>query len=141
MTIQEALQQNGAQAMLIAKLQGKVKSRNGESVEAGSAHIVTTSVVFDAVYVPGGEHVEALKEQGDALVNEAFRHAKPIAARGRGAELFGSTAIGGFAMAGPDANGEVFTDQGVVTQNGGDREEFVEAFSMPSPDTGTGPGR
>jgi catalase len=128
--VQDSLQQNGGQAMLIAKLQGKVKSRNGEAVEATSAHIVTTSVVFDAVYVPGGDHVDALREQGDALhfVNEAFKHAKPIAASGRGVELFRATAIGGVAMAGPDANGEVVTDQGVVTQNGGSREQLVEAF-------------
>jgi catalase len=128
--VREALERNGGQTVLVAKVQGQVQSADGGSMEATAAHIVTSSVVFDAVYVPGGDHVEALKEQGDALhfVNEAFKHAKPIAASGRGIELFRSSAIGGFAMAGEDHDGNVFSDQGVVTQNGGNREALVESF-------------
>jgi catalase len=45
------------------------------------------SVLFDAVYVPGGPaSAAALKGSGDAVhfVREAFKHAKPIAASGDG---------------------------------------------------------
>jgi len=45
------------------------------------------SVLFDAVYIPGGEKsAAALAEEPDAIefVNEAFRHCKAIAASGTG---------------------------------------------------------
>jgi catalase len=48
------------------------------------------SVLFDAVFVPGGKRsVETLAGEAAALlfVNEAYKHCKAIAATGAGAEL------------------------------------------------------
>jgi catalase len=52
--------------------------------------LTASSVLFDAVYVPGGaQSVAALVGDRDAVefVLEAYRHCKPIAATGDGAEL------------------------------------------------------
>jgi catalase len=51
--------------------------------------LTASSVLFDALYLPGDAHVNALLDERDAIewVQESFRHCKPIAASGRGLEL------------------------------------------------------
>jgi catalase len=60
--------------------------------------LTSASVLFDAIYVPGGaESVETLKMQGDAVhfINEAFKHCKPIVAIAEGVELLKTSDIKG----------------------------------------------
>ena len=48
---------------------------------------MTASVLWDAVYIPGGaKSIDTLSAQADAVefINEAFRHCKAIAATGEG---------------------------------------------------------
>lgn len=76
--------------------------------------IFAASVMFDAVYVPGGrESIDMLKQQGDGIhfVNEAFKHGKAIAATGEGVELLMGSDITGVEI----ADGQVKSDKGVVT--------------------------
>ena len=57
----------------------------------------TASVLFDAVYVPGGaQSVKALARLGDArtFVDEAYKHARPIAAVAEGVEVLTASGIG-----------------------------------------------
>ena len=59
-------------------------------VEATKTFANSASVLFDAVYVPGGAaSVAMLKKQGDpsTFVAEAYKHGKAIAATGEGVEL------------------------------------------------------
>jgi catalase len=54
------------------------------------------SVVYDAVFVPGGsESVAALTANGEAVyfISEAFKHAKPIAAADEGLELLEAAGV------------------------------------------------
>ena len=56
-----------------------------------------SSVLFDAVYVPGGaSSVAALEELPDALrfIDEAYKHGKPIAASMEGVELVAASQVG-----------------------------------------------
>ena len=56
------------------------------------------SVVYDAVFVPGGSaSIAALRADGDAVhfVSEAFKHAKAMAAAGEGAELLRAAGVPG----------------------------------------------
>jgi catalase len=58
--------------------------------------LIATSVVFDAVYIPGGEvSVASLTEEADALhfVEEAYKHCKPIAADAAALEFLNYTYI------------------------------------------------
>jgi catalase len=68
----------------------------------------TSSVLYDAVYVPGGA---PLKQLGDArvFVAEAYKHAKPIAATGKGVDLIAASLPEG-------AEWQTLSSLGVVTQ-------------------------
>ncbi|MEO5865279.1 MAG: DJ-1/PfpI family protein, partial [Nitrospiraceae bacterium] len=49
--------------------------------------LTSSSVLFDAVYIPGGDKsVQALQQEADAIefVKEAYKHCKTIAATGAG---------------------------------------------------------
>ena len=88
-TVKKALLAAGAQVKVLAPRLGAL-GRNGTAIAADKTIVTTPSVVFDAVYVPGGARsIETLAQSGDALhfVAEAYKHAKPIAASGEGAHL------------------------------------------------------
>lgn len=88
-TVKKALLAAGAQVKVLAPRLGAL-GRNGTAIAADKTIVTTPSVVFDAVYVPGGTRsIETLAQSGDALhfVAEAYKHAKPIAASGEGADL------------------------------------------------------
>jgi catalase len=69
---------------------------NGEEVKADFSFLTGSSVLFDAVYVPGGDaSVASLKKEAEAanFLNEAYQHCKTIAASGLGVELLESAGI------------------------------------------------
>jgi catalase len=56
----------------------------------------SSSVLWDAVYVPGGQaSVDALRARGDVVpfIKEAFRHAKPIGGSAEGADFVESAIL------------------------------------------------
>ena len=88
--MKKALIEAGAQAKLVAPRLGLLKSSKGAEAKVDFSLLTASSVMFDAVYVPGGEKsVKALQEQVEALefVQEAFKHCKTIAANGAGLEF------------------------------------------------------
>jgi catalase len=87
--VRDALLAEGALPVLVAPRLGPVSDSNGREHWVEQSLLTGSSVLFDAVYVPGGGGVEALAEERDALdwICEAWRHCKPIAASGEGAEL------------------------------------------------------
>ncbi|HVA25365.1 MAG TPA: catalase [Chloroflexota bacterium] len=133
--VKRALVAAGAQAMVIAKALGSIKDTQGQAVTVDKSALTTASIMFDAVYIPGGEQsVAALKAQGDALhfVQEAYRHAKPIGASGAGIELLATThlPVGGAAGKPSESAGST---HGVVTGRGDLTvfcEKFVEAIAQ-----------
>ncbi|WP_436343778.1 catalase [Natronorubrum sp. FCH18a] len=127
-TIESTLEDEGARVKIVSKILGDKETESGDTVEADKSHVTTESVLFDAVFVPGGESVDALLEQGDAkhFVAEAFKHKKPIAALGEGTELLEAVELPDIEIA-DDGEGPVSAD-GVVTSRDGDLEAFAEAF-------------
>ena len=86
-TMKNALEKQGAVAKIIGMKSKSVKDANGSEMKVDHALRTVASVLFDAVYIPGGEKsINALTEEADAIefVNEAFRHCKAIAATGEG---------------------------------------------------------
>lgn len=86
-TMKSAIEKEGAMAKIIALRSNGVKSADGSEIEVDHALRTVASVLFDAVYIPGGEKsINALTDEPDAIefVNEAFRHCKAIAATGEG---------------------------------------------------------
>lgn len=112
--IQEALTAAGAQGHLISKFLGTVQSAQGEAFKVDKTWLTSASVMFDAVYVPGGsQSMATLKANPDVehFVQEAFRHGKAIAATGDGMALLQSLEFRGIAL----SKGALQNDQGVIT--------------------------
>jgi catalase len=114
--VKQALESQGARTMIVSKFLGTLQGEGGE-VKVDKSHVTTASVLFDAVFVPGGRHVETLRKQGDAVhfVNEVFKHGKPIGATGEGVELLRAAKLDGVQLA---DSGEVVESLGVVTVAG-----------------------
>ncbi|HEX6726996.1 MAG TPA: catalase [Nitrospira sp.] len=94
--MKKALTAAGAQAKVVAPRLGSVNGIKGGQVAIDFSFLTAGSVLFDALYLPGGEqNVEILKGDAKALlfIKEAYLHCKPIAATdegivtGRGAQI------------------------------------------------------
>jgi catalase len=88
--MKDALESNGAAAKIVAVRLGVLRGGDGDQILIDFSLLTSSSVLFDAVYVPGGAaSVAALVAERDAIefVTEAYRHCKPIAATTEGVEL------------------------------------------------------
>lgn len=82
-TVKNALIAQGATVEVIAPRLGVVLAENDVEIPIDKSLLTTASVLYDAVYVPGGTNsVATLADDPDAVhfLNEAFRHCKAIAA-------------------------------------------------------------
>ncbi|MHB8102685.1 MAG: catalase [Methanosarcina sp.] len=129
--VMQALKGAGAHADIISKYRGMLKSSSGEKLEVDKNYLTAASVMYDAVYVPGGKgSIDTLKMQGDAIhfVNETFRHCKPLGATGEGIELFKVANLPDIKFAGQKSTDKVVSDKGVVTVMKGDSSSFNDSF-------------
>lgn len=128
MAIKSALQRVGAQAEVVSKFKGTIETNSGEKIMVDKTFLTSASVLYDAVFVPGGvQSIEALKMEGDALhfINEVFKHCKPIGAIADGVNLLKDADIEGVSI----SNSTVQNDKGVVTAKvATDVNEFSQAF-------------
>ena len=91
-----ALEAAGAKIKVIAPHLGKIAGTDGRPVPVDYRLASTPSVIFDALFVPGGaQSVAALKGSGDALrfVMEAYKHYKAIAVTGEATELLVASGV------------------------------------------------
>jgi catalase len=94
-SVKKALLAGGAQVKVVAPRLGTL-GRNGAAIATDATVVTMPSIMFDAIYVPGGaESVAALSQSGDALhfIAEAYKHAKPVAASDEGFELIGRAGV------------------------------------------------
>ncbi len=92
--MKKALKAEGAQLKIVATRLGSITGEGGEAVVADFSFLTAASVLFDAVYVPGGaKSVEALSLEADAcqFVNEAYKHCKAICSTGEAVEFLKKT--------------------------------------------------
>jgi len=102
-SVKEALMDAGAQIEIISKFRGMLKGSDGKEMEVDKNYEAAESVMYDAVYIPGGDKsINTLKMEGDAIhfINEAFRHCKSIGATGDGIDLLMSSDIKEIEFAG-----------------------------------------
>jgi catalase len=87
--MREVLLSKGALPVLIAPRLGPLFDSSGRPHWVEQSLLTGSSVLFDAVFVPGGASAATLAEERDAIdwIYEAYRHCKPIAASGEGADL------------------------------------------------------
>ena len=92
-----ALEKEKATIQIIAPRLGFIKGSNGGNIKVDQSLMGAASVLFDAVYIPGGEQsANALVEEADAIhfIDEAYKHCKPIAAEGEGVQLVMESYVG-----------------------------------------------
>lgn len=89
-TMRQALSDEKAVIAIVAPHLGMLKTSAGKTLKIDASLQTVASVLFDAVYVPGGKSsADALAQEPDALrfVHEAFMHCKAIATTGEGEML------------------------------------------------------
>jgi catalase len=130
MTLKQTLSAMSIETEVVSKFGGTFKSADGKAIEGQETFLTTDSVLYDAIYVPGGaQSIEALKMNGDALhfIREAFRHCKPIAASGEGIDLLIEANLKGIEL--NQANGKMTDQLGVVvSRDASAMEAFSKAF-------------
>jgi catalase len=111
----------GAKGCIIAPHMGFVNTDAGGAFAVDFSFLNSSSVLFDAVYIPGGLAVTALAEDPDVLdfINDAYKHCKVIGAEGEGIDLLANT-----NFAAKTANNE---DAGLIVDRDGD-DNFGQAF-------------
>ncbi|MEH2042778.1 catalase [Nostoc sp.] len=125
--LQQALTQQGAHTKVVATHGGKIKGDDGQEIPVEMTFVTAASVMFDAVYVPGGaQSIKMLKQQGEAVhfINEAFKHCKAIAATSEGVELLSMANIEGLKLSQDGAR----SDMGVVTSSESDLKSVADDF-------------
>ena len=92
--MKKALTSNGAMVKVVSPVHTQIVDSKGNAIPVDETFFTTASVLFDAVYVPGGQaSVDALNAEVDPVqfVNEAFKHCKAIGAEGEGEQLIAQT--------------------------------------------------
>jgi catalase len=130
--VKQALKDEGATSMIVSTRLGKLDTADGQQVEVDKTFTTAGSIMFDAVYVPGGQgSVDMLMQKGDAVhfINEAFKHCKPIGASGEGIALLEKAHFEGISLADNGHTAGTISDQGVVTVTGSAAiADFSRAF-------------
>jgi catalase len=104
----------------VAPRLGYLRTSQGNMVKIHFSLLTASSVLFDAVYVPGGEQsVASLKTDPSALefVFEAYKHAKAIGASGSAIQLFQAAGV---------LNDTA--DEAVVVSENGSSAEMISKF-------------
>ena len=92
----DALTMEGAMVKIIAPHGGKVICDENMEHKVDAAILTTESVLYDAVYIPGGaKSIATLKTEAKFIkfINEAFMHCKAIAADAEGQDLLDATYV------------------------------------------------
>ncbi len=81
-SMKKALEAQGASTKLIAPHLGFIKASDGTAVKVDQSFLTAASVLFDAVFIPGGEKsIHALQNEPAVIefINDAYKHCKAIA--------------------------------------------------------------
>ncbi|MDD4772048.1 MAG: catalase [Eubacteriales bacterium] len=116
--VMDALTSAGACPEIVSSKLGIITGAGGKQMNAGKTFLTGPSVVYDAVYIPGGvKNVSALAGQGDAVhyINEAYKHCKTIGATGEAVEFLGGCCLSGVSVASDKNTVNPVCDFGVIT--------------------------
>ena len=124
MAFWEQLTAAGASVKIISSRLGSVTCSLGQTLQVDHSFVAVGSVMFDAVYIPGGARsLEALCKDANAIlfVKEAYKHGKAIAASNEGGMLITRAARSSVMS-------DVFKGPGVITSGPATpTDDFVRA--------------
>lgn len=132
-SVKATLEAEGAVVELVAPKLGSIMSDNNIEFSISKSFLTTASVLYDAVYVPGGiNSVAALTGEADAVhfLNEAYKHCKPIAADEDALQLIEETYF--YKKLPKEFTDEVALTTGIVISNNNDTlvALFAKAIAM-----------
>jgi catalase len=133
LAVRKALLAEGAVVEIVAPRLGTISGESQTVIIVDRSFLTTPSVVYDAVYVPGGTNsVATLEGEADAVhfLNEAYKHCKPIAADGDAMQVLEATY---FSKKLPeDNNDDTVIREGVVIGNDAAilATQFIKAIKM-----------
>jgi len=135
--MKQSLMTAGAKVCSVAPRLGTLLSAGGQIANADFSFLTGASVLFDAVYVPGGESsVNALKAVPEVFefVTEAYKHCKTVAANGEGAEILQLAGLSVGASSDGGNGEDQMSDAGVLVGSNGDLKglatEFIQAIGQ-----------
>jgi len=133
MTLQDALTGEGAIVEIIAPRLGTVKAEKDTIIPVKHSLLTASSVMYDAVYVPGGTNsVGTLEADPDAIhfLNEAYRHCKAIASASDARQVLQATYFA--RKLSKDDDIDAMKDEGVIINPDANRlaKLFIEAVSL-----------
>lgn len=118
----------GALVFTVGAKRSTIMSDVGKGVTPFQHFDANRSTMYDAVYIPGGSHVEILKKNGRAIhwIRESFGHCKAIGATGEAVELVRyACAVDEMKFAAQDST-DVVDSYGVVTSNSAGKLESLK---------------
>ena len=130
--VRNAVEAGGATIKLIAPRLGEIKDTNGNTVAVDHSLPTVASVLFDAVFIPGGKaSVAALCADANAVlfVKEAYKHGKTIAASDDGALLMAIAARSAGKADGKFAGPGIIAGSG-KSVSGAFVKNFIEAIAQ-----------
>lgn len=128
----KALTAEGAVVKIVAPHLGYLQTAAGSGaknkLKIDFSLLTTASVLFDAVYVPGGaESIAALKKEADALhfLREAYKHCKTVGATAEGITLLQAA---GIAAPPSTPKNKGVTEAGVILSEDAKPQKIIPAF-------------
>ncbi len=131
----KSLTDDGAVVKIVAPHLGSIKGGSSE-FPVNESFRTTASVLFDAVYIPGGaDSVKALMGQPDAIhfIDEAYKHCKPIAVDNEGIDVLKASYVG--TLLHPDGTFyNALAGKGLIINSNGKSantiSEFIKAIAQ-----------
>jgi catalase len=132
--VRKTLEGMGATVEVVGPTLSPVKGDDGETVVPLKTYLTASSVMYDAVYVPGGEKsVAALKRVPLAVdfVRESFTHCKPLALSGEAGMLLDAAGVSELAPPPPakGVDGALGVVRSVKTETKGFGQLFASAIA------------
>lgn len=127
-SIVTALKKSKAVPVVIASHLGNIISSKGNQIKAEESFLTASSVLFDAVYIPGGiKSIETLSGIPEAaeFINQAYKHYKPIGINKEAIELLKLTDI--ISKFHKDGNDKKLFAEGVLIDKSAD--EFIKGVT------------
>jgi catalase len=124
--LMEMLKKSGITGEIISKNLGMIKGDDGKELKVDKTLLTSSSVLYDAVYVAGGQQsVDSLKQKKEAVyfVDEAFSHFKAVGAGKEASELLAAAGIN--HEAGEVTGLVLFENSNEVT---GESQKFIDAI-------------
>jgi catalase len=124
--LKEMLKKSGITGEIISKNLGMIKGDDGKELQVDKTLLTSSSVLYDAVYVAGGQQsVDSLKQKKEAVyfVDEAFSHFKAVGAGKEASELLAAAGINHEAGEVPGL--VLFENSNEVT---GESQKFIDAI-------------